>query len=66
MPVVQILTIEKRILANFPAPANLTNSVSSVDFSMLIKLLLAKKSLFWLGLWSQECREKYPKNYPTD
>ncbi|RXK32890.1 hypothetical protein BBD39_09675 [Arsenophonus endosymbiont of Bemisia tabaci Asia II 3] len=49
MLVVQTLTIEKHILANFPAPANLTNLVSSADFSMLIELLLAKKSLFWLG-----------------
>lgn len=47
--VVQTLTIKKRILADIPTTANLTNIVSSTDFSMLIEILLAKKSLFWLG-----------------
>lgn len=61
MPVVQTLTIEKRILANFPAPANLTNLVSSADFSMLIELLLAKKSLFWLGFGARHASRDIQK-----
>lgn len=45
----QTLTIKKHKLANLPARTNLLNIVSSADVSKLMELLLAKKSLFWLG-----------------
>ncbi|HGJ5858917.1 MAG TPA: thiamine pyrophosphate-binding protein [Arsenophonus nasoniae] len=58
---IQILTIKKQLLPNLPARTNLTDKVSSANVFMLAKLLLAKKSLFWLGFGARHAGRNIQK-----
>ncbi|QBY43165.1 hypothetical protein QE197_07155 [Arsenophonus nasoniae] len=46
---------------NLPARTNLTDKVSSANVFMLAKLLLAKKSLFWLGFGARHAGRNIQK-----
>ncbi|WGO82501.1 thiamine pyrophosphate-binding protein [Arsenophonus apicola] len=58
---VQTLTIKKQMLASFHPGLHLTNIISSADVSKLIELLLAKKSLFWLGFGARHANKDIQK-----